>query len=137
VAALRALLDREEAQARREQAKARGPGSRISSQDNREAFLAAMARQETEIAAAVEARLGERLTPREETFNRLLLSFWSDATWMVDNEGSFLGFFPDGQPKNEQHPWHLSLWTVFIEAIGKRAAQAKPDGDETDGITAN
>lgn len=120
------MLDGEEAEALRRKPKTQV----VDSRRDRAAYLAALARQEGEIRARVAVRLGEALTPREETFERLLWRFWDDATWMVNSEG-FLGFFPNGKAKDKQHPWHLALWSVFIGALVQRANGVKPTDEGT------
>ena len=103
-----------------------------ASEEEAQAFRDAVKRESGAIEEAVTQQVEERLTQREQLFNDLLWRFWNDATWMATGQG-FLGFFPDGRPKTEQHPWHLAIWSIFISAIVKRAntpQKTPPRGDE-------
>lgn len=109
-----------------------------SSTEDVAAFRAKVAAQAAGVKQTVRDRTGARLTAREQKFHELLWQFWEDATWMANANG-FLGFYPDGRPKREQHPWHLMLWGTMIRAMVRRAnrpprgsGQGRGDGDGDD-----
>lgn len=84
------------------------------------AFRAAAQAESSGVREKGQQAVGKRLTPREQVFNDLLWRFWDDATWMFNANG-FIGFFPDGLPKNEQHPWHRMMWGIMGSALARRA----------------
>lgn len=103
-----------------------------TSEEEVDAFRSAARVENERIAETVAQQVEEQLTPREQLFIDLLWQFWDDATWMATGDG-FLGFFPDGRPKTEQHPWHRVIWGIFISAIVRRAngpQESRGDNDE-------
>ena len=129
---LRDVLEAQEMERRRAAAAGRPKIvlNKDSTADEAAAFRALVKLQTEVVEHEVEWLLQQEMTERERVQREILWRFWDDATWMTNADG-FLGVFPDGRPKREQHPWHLMLWSIFIGAIMRRATRpAKGSGED-------
>jgi hypothetical protein len=79
-------------------------------------FRTRIKQREAEIAAQVEQVLGDAVTYRDQVFAQQASRLFREAYWMRQTNQ-----FPDGQPLQTQHRWHLELWDLFLAALEARA----------------
>lgn len=72
-------------------------------------------RREAQVAEEVAAALEQAVTPRDHAFTAQIFRLFREAAWILRNHA-----FPDGQPLQTQHRWHVEVWEIFMGALERR-----------------
>lgn len=90
--------------------------SEQSNAEERRAFLAQVARRETELEEVSRVVMGDVASPRERQFGKDLIRLFRQAHWLYQT-----GHFPNGECLLRQGPLQVAVWEVFVSAIVERS----------------